>query len=106
MAGEIIKDARLNVRMTSDIMSRLQAIAKDMGISVSALGAVAIAEYVQSKERQNSIVQQQVKATTKVIQESLNPETMMAMASAMFGKDLQTEIAGMIEDSDDEAVSG
>lgn len=48
------RDERINIRISSDMRSRAQVVADNMGIPLSTVTAVALAEYVQAKE--NAII--------------------------------------------------
>jgi len=49
---KVDRDARLNIRVSQDVLDRMHALASKMGIPAATLGAVAISEYLTRNEMQ------------------------------------------------------
>lgn len=62
-----MRDLRLNVRLNSDMFSRLNAIADGKGLPSATIAALAIADYVQSQERLRLQLELQAQATAQAL---------------------------------------
>lgn len=85
---KIDRDARLNLRISSDVYARLERLGEQMGIPAATLGAVAIGEYVNKLEvNQNlmkSVATGLVDSFATLIEGQLNDEGAQArLASAL-----------------------
>jgi predicted transcriptional regulator len=52
MATETKRTRRINIRLSEDIVNRLDVIAEQMGLATSTVASYAIGEYVNAKESQ------------------------------------------------------
>lgn len=81
------RTTRLNIRLSDNMVDRLQVIAENMGIPPSTLAALAVSEYVTGKERQVQQIEAIANASASVaesaIEQLMTPENVALMASAM-----------------------
>lgn len=78
---------RLNVRLNSDLIEKLDVIASDLGVAPATLGAVAIGEFVNSKYMQAKMFSQSAELTASKSSEALtallsDPQFLNMLASA------------------------
>jgi len=59
------RESRLNLRLSDDMMTRLDAISEEMGLAPTTIGAVAIAEYVTQRERNREVANRAVEVGTQ-----------------------------------------
>ena len=81
------RTTRLNVRLHADMMCKLDSLAIEMGLASSTLGAVAIAEFVNSKIRIKEVAERTAELSANQlggVVESLmaNPEMIKLIASS------------------------
>lgn len=93
---ELQRSVRLNLRLSENMMDRVNALCQQMGIPPATLGSVAVAEYVERHDTQR---QQMVLIAEKVAESS----TRAAEAFFADPKALAT-LAGALQDAEDKAA--
>ena len=73
--------ARLNVRLSPEMFSRLQVVADEMGMSPSTVAAVAVGEYVNAKARLAVQLEKTVQASAAEVGKMF--ESLMANPAAL-----------------------
>lgn len=91
-AGDRKRTGRLNVRLEDEMINRLEELSVEMCIAPSTLGALAIAEYVNSKLAQKRMQDKTANAIADRAAEALqsfitDPASMQLLASAVESAD-------------------
>ena len=84
---------RLNVRLNSDLVSRLDEIAEQMGLPASTLGALAIGEYVMKHRKNDELALLTARMTSERSSEAM-VDVIKPMAEKLFLDASQGKLEG------------
>jgi len=85
---DVQRAVRLNLRLSEEMLDRVNALARQMGIPAATLGSVAVAEYVERHDTQRQqmtlIAEKVAESSTKAAQAFFaDPKALAMVASAL-----------------------
>lgn len=91
----------IRVRLSPEMLDRLEALAKRYGMPVSTLAAFAIARFVQSEEMNRMVVMDTARQQVKALEGQITDERM----EKVFGTMLDAMLSGSMGDDLVEALN-